>query len=363
MSKFPKCCVYTVLYGTADCLQEYPQDIRETMDFIAFVDDPTITSETWKLRQLRPRFPADLPRSSRWVKLQPHLLLPEYDASLYVDCTVDLLVPPQTLFQDLLFGQTDTMALIRHSMHEGLEREVAAILSLDLDSPARMLSQFQAYASTGFQASETLIWCGIMLRWHHHPEVIALMQSWLEHVLLYSRRDQLSLPYLLQHSAADPVLHPIDNRASRYHRWPSSLTRQRADWRQQPVEPSSPAMQQIVEALQDRLKEDDLQQTAPLRQALQACEGENIQLRATVERQCADHALLETRLADSERLSGERDRLLAGFRAALETMRQSTSWRLTAPLRGLAQAVGSLRTKVRPTGFNAAPPRYGQGQQ
>ena len=137
-------------------------------------------------------------------------------------------------------------------------------------------------------------------------------------------------------------------------------------------------MRNIVEALQDRLTEDEWHRTAPLRQALQACEGENIALRTTIEQLRADRAAQDARLAESERLFAEgeqrlaeterllaeRYRLLEGFRAALEIMRQSTSWRLTAPLRSVAEAISSLRTRIRqPGAFKSAPPLYGQGQR
>ena len=64
------------------------------------------------------------------------------------------------------------------------------------------------------------IWCGLLLRRHRVPAVRRSMERWWEHVLRYSRRDQLSFPFVLSQSSASAVVHDIDNHRSRFHQWP-----------------------------------------------------------------------------------------------------------------------------------------------
>jgi hypothetical protein len=51
------------------------------------------------------------------------------------------------------------------------------------------------------------------------------MDLWLSHVLRYSRRDQLSLRYVLRATGLEPLVHELDNFDSEYHTWPVSSGR------------------------------------------------------------------------------------------------------------------------------------------
>ena len=55
---------------------------------------------------------------------------------------------------------------------------------------------------------------------HNESAVRNAMQIWWEHVLRYSRRDQLSLPLALKAAGLDPLVHGLDNRHSAFHEWP-----------------------------------------------------------------------------------------------------------------------------------------------
>jgi hypothetical protein len=239
----PRCCVYTTLYGTFDTLPEQPVRQDSQLDFIAFVGDPTLVSETWTLRHLPPRIAADPVRSSRYPKLHPHLLLPEYQASLYIDCSVQLKHPPEALFEALLFGQTETMACLRHSHRDNVLDEVRAVLHLGYDDPDRCLQQLCAYADTGFRGTVPLTWSGVMLRFHHHPDVSGLMEAWWEHVLRFSRRDQLSFGYLAEKRGFSFAAHALDNEDSPWHRWPVPRERERAQWTPARPPPGADAFQ------------------------------------------------------------------------------------------------------------------------
>jgi hypothetical protein len=194
----PRCCVYTSLYGNLDDLPEQPVRAASNVDFIAFVGDPTRVSGTWTLRHLPPRLPGDPVRSARFAKLHPHLLLKDYDVSLYIDCTVLLKQPPEALFDALLFGRSETMACLRHSQRDNMPDEALAILDLGFDDPETCLRQLRAYADGGQQGTVALIWTGLLLRFHHRKKVVTMMERWWEHVLRYSRRDQLSFCYVAE---------------------------------------------------------------------------------------------------------------------------------------------------------------------
>ena len=243
MSRSHRSCVYTTLYGNLDSLPEQPVRQYSQLDFIAFVDDPGIVSNTWSLRQLPARIATDLSRSARYPKLHPHRLLPDYEASLYIDCTVQLQQPPEAIFENLLFGHSETMACLRHSHRDNVLDEVRAVLHLDYDDPDRCLQQLSDYARAGFRGLVPLTWNGMLLRFHHHPAVSSFMELWWEQVLRYSRRDQLSFGYLAEQRDFPFAAHAIDNEDSPWHRWPVPQDRVRAPWLPAPPPPGGDAFQ------------------------------------------------------------------------------------------------------------------------
>ena len=188
----PRYCVYTALYGNLDELPEQPVRAASALDFIAFVGDPALLSRDWTVRHLPPRIPGDPVRSARFAKMHPHILLRDYDASLYIDCTVLLKQPPEALFDGLLFGQSETMACLRNNQRDNVPDEALTVLNLGYDDPEAYLRQLRAYANAGYRGIVPLIWGGVLLRYHRHASVVAMMERWWEHVLHYSRRDQLS---------------------------------------------------------------------------------------------------------------------------------------------------------------------------
>lgn len=223
-----RACVYTTLYGAWDRLPEQPVRSGSAVDFIAFVGDPAVTSNTWQVRHVPPLLPDDFVRSSRFAKLLPHRLLPDYDMSLYIDCTVRLEQTPEALFRDLLTGQTETMACFSHPDRTDVLAEAEAIIDLGLEDPAVCLTQMAAYRRAGFMGGAPLIWGGLLIRYQNNPAVVDCMERWFAHVLRYSRRDQLAFPFVAEQLAFKFVAHPYAATQSPWHSWPHPRDRRRA---------------------------------------------------------------------------------------------------------------------------------------
>lgn len=312
----PRCCVYTALYGDLDQLPEQPVRSKSALDFIAFVGDPRLTSDTWTVRHLPPRLPGDSVRSARFAKLHPHLLLKEYDASLYIDCTVLLKRTPEALFDGLLFGQTETMACLRNSYRDNVADEALAIVDLGYGDPEACLRQLIAYAHARYRGDVPLMWTGLLLRFHHDARVVAAMETWWEHVLRYSRRDQLSFSYVAEMLDFPFLAHALDNEDSTWHRWPLSTSRERAPWTRPPVPTiaSPSAFQTKLLSAIERLSEISAQAHQPI---------DDARVRLHVAQTACDR--LERELA---------------------AMRESTCWKVTAPLRWLRDVTRARRAKA-----------------
>lgn len=220
----PRRCVYTVLLGGYERLNEQPAAKASGIPFICFSDDPSLTSETWEVRPAPLLFPADPVRSQRALKLRPHLLLPEFDGSLYVDNTVILEAPFQALF-DRYLGRAP-LSVPGHSFRASVRDEFTAVAAAGYDDGRRLAEQLRHYDETcPAVLGEAPFWTGMLLRDHRSAPVRQAMELWLMHVLRYSRRDQLSLNAALAQTGLEAERIDIDNHVSAFHSWPHKQDR------------------------------------------------------------------------------------------------------------------------------------------
>ncbi len=186
--------------------------------FICFTDDPALTSKTWTIVVVEPRVAGDATRSARFLKIIGHPSLDEYDETLWVDNTVELRQSPHELFDTWLDG-VDVAAPL-HSFRASILAEAEAIIDDGFDDFARVYEQMSTYLSTDPDVlEENPHWTGILAR-RRTAVQDAAMQTWWEHVLRYSRRDQLSfLPAMRAHGVSLRSV-PLEAEASPWHAWP-----------------------------------------------------------------------------------------------------------------------------------------------
>ncbi|MBV9065945.1 MAG: DUF616 domain-containing protein [Methylobacteriaceae bacterium] len=211
-------CVYTCLIGTTEVLNEQPFASSE-IPFICFTDNPDRRSETWQLRLVTPLFEMDSVRSQRVLKILCHKYLPDFDVSLYIDNGVLLKQTPEefitTYFPEFGLGVPE------HSFRDDVLDEFLVVANDGLDDPSRIFEQLNHYAVTDPDSlEEKPYWTGILLRDHRNPSVPDLLDVWWAHVQRYSRRDQLSLNYVLRRCGVTPNAFALDNHNSSFHSWP-----------------------------------------------------------------------------------------------------------------------------------------------
>lgn len=268
-----RACVYTCLFGGYEALNEQPVAASSTLDFICFTDNPALTSGSWRMVLVEPTLPLDLSRSQRILKLSPHEMVPDYDVSLYMDNSIILTEPPEEVIARYL-GPDTLFAIPGHSFRATVADEFLEILRLGFDDGARILEQLNHYQLTDpALLDEAPYWSGLMIRRHHHPQVVAAMRLWLTHVLRYCRRDQVSGPLAFRQTGLDVARIPIDNHESWFHRWPVILKRDREAFPFSPQLGQLPAEMQAGEWL--RRKAELEGRVAELEGALDAARGKS----------------------------------------------------------------------------------------
>lgn len=301
-------CVYTVLLGGYEKLNEQPMASRSGIPFICLTDDPALRSGSWQIRLVRPQFPGDPVRSQRMMKILAHEMLPEFDASLYIDNTVVLSAPPETIFARYLAQAP--IALFAHSFRDRLGDEFTAVAGQGLDDACLVEEQRTHYAQQrpGI-LDEPVMWTGVLMRRHDAPAVRTMCEEWARHVLRYSQRDQLSVSMALGASELATAVIEEDNHRSWFHSWPHRRGRVQRDG--------------------DRLKGSGGEAS-----------DEKRRLEAALRQRTAEVQLLKARLAASQ--------------AAIRSIRGSHSWRVTAPLRAAVTAARSGLAAARRLGRRPA---------
>lgn len=219
----PKRVVYTALLGDYEELIEQHVAIESDVTFICFTDNPDATSRTWDLVTVTPLFPFDLVRSQRELKIRGHAQLEDFDEFLYIDNSVLLRTDPDAILDSWLAD--GDYAAMPHSFRERVIDEFDEVIALNYDEPGRVNEQLLHYAELYPEVlAQRPFWNG-MFAWRNTPEVRAARSLWFDHVLRFSRRDQLSANVSFAVSGLRVNVIPDDNNFSENHQWPVDARR------------------------------------------------------------------------------------------------------------------------------------------
>jgi hypothetical protein len=215
----PRRAVYKVLLGGYESFNDDDQIVDEGLEFICLTDNPDLKSKKWKFELVEPVFPQDPIRSQRFLKINGHPALDGFDQLIYCDNSVTITGPLSAVFDEWL-ADAD-VCFPEHSFHATVLDEFDAVLRLERDAHDRVSEQlFHYYAQDPETLHTTPLWTGFFAR-RHERAIQDFSRFWFLHIARYSRRDQLSLPFVLAaHSKPLRVKTvPLDNHQSNFHRW------------------------------------------------------------------------------------------------------------------------------------------------
>lgn len=217
-----KTCVYTAVIGGYDALLEQPVRQQSDAQFICFTDDKSLSSDTWEIVYVEPHFAGDPIRSARILKALGHPLVKEFDASLWMDATVLLKAAPEKIIGDWLGDDAD-VAFPEHSFRETVLDEFDEVVVLNRDHPERVYEQLLHYAAEYPELlAQKPLWTAMIARRHSSVDVDRVMRLWFDHILRYSRRDQLSIRYALGKRDVRLRTVELNNFESEIHEWPKN---------------------------------------------------------------------------------------------------------------------------------------------
>jgi hypothetical protein len=321
--------VYTALLGGYERLND--QHVAENSDvsFICFTDDPALTSNTWEIRLVEPSLPLDMTRSQRDLKIRGHESLSNFEETLYIDNSVALKRDPADILDEWLDESDFTVPY--HSYRDRVIDEFDEVVALGYDDGARVNEQLIHYSELYPEILfERPHWNGILAR-RSTDVVSAAMDIWFDHVLRYSRRDQLSANVAFFLGGVDVRSLELDNWSSPSHAWPVEALR-KAHLGKVSRRKVGPLLAEIARAERE---------TASVQSALSDLDHKLADLAQSHAEQVAelDSALVSANqvVAEQRDAQAAMERKLVEYIRQIDELRSSSSWKLTAPLRRALQ--------------------------
>lgn len=192
--------IYTCLIGNYDFLKHFPV-IEENWDYVCFTDLNIKSDTQWKIKPLV-FDKLDSARNYRWHKTHPHILFPEYKQSLFIDANI--WIKSHWIFDQIKKHSKSNIILAKHFKNNSLYQEYKDCLKVKKDDPKIMAKQIEIIKSNGFPKNTGFSEANIIYRKHNQLEIKKTMEDWWWWIENYSKRDQLSLHYVLWKNKITP---------------------------------------------------------------------------------------------------------------------------------------------------------------
>ena len=182
-----KIAVYTVITGGYDKPKPINPDFKLEADFYLFSDVDIKDSEYEVIRLVMPEL--NIKRKSRIVKLLPHRYLKDYEYTLYLDGSVELLESPANIVKK--YASRADIIVFKHPWRKCIYEEGRAVVDYGFSSREEVRRQLNFLRSQHYPRNNGLTENGVILR-KNTPEINKLNEYWWKMCSIYTYRDQLS---------------------------------------------------------------------------------------------------------------------------------------------------------------------------
>ncbi len=188
--------IYTSIVGWYDELYE-PDKVMKDWDYICFSNDYSPRKNSiWQVRPI-PFQSKDKIILARFVKLNPHILLKDYNYSLWIDGNVHLKGNYVFSRAHELIEKGELISIPKHPERDCTYKEARACIEMGKGIESIILKQMERLQIEGFPENFGLFENNIVFRNHMHQDIIKFNKAWWEELRANSKRDQLSLGYIL----------------------------------------------------------------------------------------------------------------------------------------------------------------------
>ena len=191
--------IYTVLTGGYDRLEQ-PVAVSPDWDYICFGDSEG-QDGVWKLRTIP--FEGTPVMRARWAKMHPHILLPEYSYSVFMDANLQISAPE--FYETLLREQV--IAVLEHPERDCVWEELRYCYLKDKMSTKTAVRWHWFLDEMEMPRHAGLTETNIIAREHNNLKIIALDNLWWQFLeKTGGSRDQLAFTPALHTIGLNPSL-------------------------------------------------------------------------------------------------------------------------------------------------------------
>ncbi len=187
---------YTSIVDKYDKLIE-PDEVMADCDYICFSNDFTPPKNSiWQLYPI-PFQSKNKVTLSRFAKLNPHKILEKYQYSLWVDGNVGLRGNYAYSRILELIDKGVLVSMPKHPFRDCTYDEARLCIRIGKEKKNIIHKQIEKLKSENFPENLGLFEGNIIFRNHMHKKIVEFDEAWWEEFQNYSKRDQLSLRYVL----------------------------------------------------------------------------------------------------------------------------------------------------------------------
>jgi GT2 family glycosyltransferase len=191
--------VYTAVTGNYDSLKT-PSTVEPGWDYVCFTDNFETKSDFWdvrcyesdKLIELGAQKAENSRRLSKFFKMHPHLLLSEYDESLWIDASLRIKGSIDEYVRRYL-KKSDMLCLI-HPDRNCIYEEAYMCIDRGLTVESQTLQQIERYRNEGLPEGFGMPVGGIIYR-KHTQTIEEFNALWYQETMAATPRDQLSFVF------------------------------------------------------------------------------------------------------------------------------------------------------------------------
>lgn len=189
--------VYTVIFGKYDELLE-PYCVPSNIDYYVITDqDVDLKNSAWKRVDIS-AFEDNLKgltniEKNRFFKMKPYVVFPNYRYSIYIDGNIEII---SDMTEHIYKIKTPGIAAHWHTSRDCVYDEMMAVLAAKKEKKEILEIHQKHLLEEDFPKHYGLIECNVLVR--EHTDICKkIMENWWDEFLKFSRRDQLSFPYVL----------------------------------------------------------------------------------------------------------------------------------------------------------------------
>ena len=196
-NNFNKIVIYSALLGDYDIIK--PVKKQSQFDYVIFTDIIIRGNTNWtiyKIPNYLNKLNMSIVKKQRFIKLHPHLFFKNYEISLYIDTNLFIYGNITEFIERLLTPKFD-IYIFEHPDRDCIYQEVLAVIKYNKEKPETAYEIRDKYEKVNFPYNFGLSENCLLVRRHNKKNCINLMEKWWEQIKNNSKRDQLSLSYVL----------------------------------------------------------------------------------------------------------------------------------------------------------------------